>query len=545
MKKKSKLLRIFIMFCFIAYAGLSGFLIYQASLNGTESSEQSGAVGDELSGIINNGAGDQTVLIEPTGLEITNIISEGKVGKSHKLKCKTLPEDSSYKSLVYSSSNSKIASVSASGTIKFLKEGEVEIKVANKDYPSIYKTFDIEIYKIDLDSFTTVLKDGKTTLNTDADGVYELDQYKSYTIDNEFSPSDASIQTITYTYDKNYLSISNDKITTKKPTTTPLEIKMSCDGVKSSFKISIQEVIQEVIALQDYTPEKTKINMSVNQSISLSSNPFSIKFTPSDATNKEVAYSSKNSEIVKIEKSKLVAVSVGNVEIEIVSSDGEIKKVVEIEVKNIIALDQENPVSIEQEYLEFSEKDNSYHIRNGFSGDIDINFTSNTTYKNATFTSSNDKVLLVGDDGVITPVKIGKATVTITIDDGNLEPVVHTINFVIEGKPFIENLSEFYYIVRKSIGHFGAFFVLGMLGTFAFLLQFDKKKWLFSVPLNISLGFGLAALTEYIQTFVPGRYGCWDDVWLDFSGFMSANLIFTLFIAIIYIVYHFKTKRIK
>ena len=55
----------------------------------------------------------------------------------------------------------------------------------------------------------------------------------------------------------------------------------------------------------------------------------------------------------------------------------------------------------------------------------------------------------------------------------------------------------------------------------------------------------MAALTEYIQTFVPGRYGCWDDVWLDFSGFMSANVIFTLVIAIVYIVYHFKTKRIK
>ena len=543
--KKTKLLKLFICACFVCYFGLSGFLIYQASLNGTESSEQSGAVGDELSGIINSGAGDQTVLIEPTGLEIENVINEGKVGKSHKLKCKTLPEDASYKALVYSSSDSKIASISSSGTIKFLKEGEVEIKVANKEYPSIFKTFDIEIVKIDLENFSTVLKDGKTKLETDKNGVYELDQYKSYTIDNDFSPSDASVQKVTYTYNKEFLTISNDKITTKKPTTEPLEIKMSCDGITNSFKVSIKEVIIEVIGLQDYTPEKTKINMSVNQQIALSSNPFDIKFTPSNATDKEVLYTSKNSEIVKIEKSKLIAVSVGNVEIELVSHDGEINKTVEIEVKNIIALDQENPVSIEQEYLEYNEKDNSYHIRNGFSGDIDINFTSNTTYKNATFTSSNDKVLLVGDDGVITPVKIGKATVTITIDDGNLEPVVHTINFVIEGKPFIENLSEFYYIVRKSIGHFGAFFALGMLGTFAFLLQFDKKKWFFSVPLNISLGFGLAALTEYIQTFVPGRYGCWDDVWLDFSGFMSANLIFTLFIAIIYIVYHFKTKRIK
>ena len=33
-------------------------------------------------------------------------------------------------------------------------------------------------------------------------------------------------------------------------------------------------------------------------------------------------------------------------------------------------------------------------------------------------------------------------------------------------------------------------------------LTFDKKKWLFSVPLTVGLGFGVASLTEYIQTFV-------------------------------------------
>ena len=114
MRTKSKLLKTFIMFCFIAYTCLSGFLIYQASLDGDASSEQSGAVGDELSGIINGSAGDQTVLIEPTGLEITNIINKGEVGKSHKLKCTTLPIDASFKALVYSSSNSKVASISSS-----------------------------------------------------------------------------------------------------------------------------------------------------------------------------------------------------------------------------------------------------------------------------------------------------------------------------------------------------------------------------------------------------------------------------------------------
>ena len=544
--KKSRLLKIFISLCFIGYICLSGFLVYQASLNGTERSEQSGAVGDELSGIINEGKGDQTVLIEPTGLEITNIISKGKVGESHKLVCKTLPEDASYKSLVYSSSNSKIASVSSSGTIKFLKEGEVEIKVANKDYPSISKTFNIEVLKIDLISLGTVLMEGSQfVVDTDDDGVIELEQYKTYLIENVFYPHDASIQKVTYTYNDDYITIANDKLTTKLPTQEPIEIKTSCDGKENIIKISIKEVIIEVIALQDYIPEITKLNMSVNQTIKLSSNPFDIKFTPDNATDKEILYSSKNEEIVKIEKSKLIGVSTGKTEIEMTSHDGSIKKTVEIEVKNIIGLDQENPVSIKQEYLEYNEKDSSYHIRNGFSGDIDINFTSNTTYKNATFTSSNDKVLKVGDDGVLTPIKVGKATITITLDDGYMEPVVYTIQFVVEGKPFIENLSEFYYFVRKSIGHFGAFFVLGTMGTFAFLLTFDRKKWLFSMPLNIALGFGWAALTEYIQTFVPGRYGCWDDVWLDFSGFTTATVVCTLFIVVIYIINHFKVKRIK
>lgn len=53
----------------------------------------------------------------------------------------------------------------------------------------------------------------------------------------------------------------------------------------------------------------------------------------------------------------------------------------------------------------------------------------------------------------------------------------------------------------------------------------------------------MAALTEYIQTFVPGRYGCWDDVWLDFSGYMSSTLLVIILLAIIYTVLHYKNKK--
>ena len=540
MRTKPKLLKALIIFCCIGYACLSGFLIYQASLNGTESSEQSGAVGDELSGIVNESKGDQTILIDPTGLEIENIITSGKVGKSHQLKCKTLPKNASYKSLKYETSNKKIASVSSSGLIKFLDQGEVEIKVYNKDFPKISKTFAIEIEKINLESFSSILLDGKEEVEKESD-VYLLKQYESYTIKNTFTPKDASIQKVTYTYNKEYLTISNNKLSAKKPV-DELTITMKCDGLENSFKISIEEVIIPYVDLIDYSLSKTKINMNVKESIKLSSNPFGASFNPADATDKNLSYTSKNTDVVAIENNSLVAKDVGVATIEIVSQDKEIKKEVEIEVKNIIAL-KEEAFDIEQEYFEYNDKDNTYHIRNGLGGDINCNFTDNSTYKTATYSSSNEKVLLIGDDGSLTPIKIGKATITVTIDDGYSTPLVYELDFVVEGKPFIENLSGFYYIVRKSIGHFGAFFVLGGLGAFAFLLTFDRKRWLFSAPLTIGLGFGMAALTEYIQTFVPGRYGCWDDVWLDFSGYISSTILVFIFLAIVYTIIRFKNKK--
>ena len=84
---------------------------------------------------------------------------------------------------------------------------------------------------------------------------------------------------------------------------------------------------------------------------------------------------------------------------------------------------------------------------------------------------------------------------------------------------------------------------MGIMGSFGLLLLFDKKKWLFSIPLNIALGFGVAGLTEYIQTKVPGRYGCWDDVWLDFSGYMTSTVLLTIGILTVYLIIYLRNKK--
>ena len=544
MKRKPKILRIFIYLCLLGYVLLTAFLIYQASLDGNESSEQSGAVGGEIADAINKNEGDQTKIIVPTDVNVLNLITEAYVGDKYQIEAEVLPKDATYKSLVYESSDEDIASVSSSGLINFSNVGEVTITVSSKDYPELKAAFSVSVSKIDLDDFSISLeKDGEALEMTSE--VYYLDQYEAYEIINTFEPSNASIQKIEYYYNQEFINISNDIIVAKNPTTEPIIIKLTCDGIEKEIKVMINEIVTPVVELVDYNINNLSIEMSVNQSIKLSKNPFNIGFIPEDATNQNLIFVSKNTNVVRIENGSLKAIGIGTANVEITSEDKNIKKEVEVRVKNIIELNEESPYDINQEYLEYNSKDNIYRIRNGYSGRINCNFTEASTYTTATFTSSDTSVLLVGNDGVFTPIETGKVTITVTIDDGVLEPIIYTIDFEVEKTPFIEDLVSFFYMVRKGIGHFGAFLVLGILGSFGLLLMFDKKKWIFSIPLNIILGFGIAGLTEYIQTFVPGRSGNWDDVWLDFSGFMTAASIITVMILLIYFRKYIKNCKKK
>ena len=131
MKRKPKILRIFIYLCLLGYVLLTAFLIYQASLDGEDSSAQSGAVGGAIADAINKNEGDQTKIIVPTDVNVLNLITEAYVGDKYQIEAEVLPKDATYKSLVYESSDEDIASVSSSGLIKFLNIGEVTITVSS------------------------------------------------------------------------------------------------------------------------------------------------------------------------------------------------------------------------------------------------------------------------------------------------------------------------------------------------------------------------------------------------------------------------------
>ena len=85
--------------------------------------------------------------------------------------------------------------------------------------------------------------------------------------------------------------------------------------------------------------------------------------------------------------------------------------------------------------------------------------------------------------------------------------------------------------------------LVGILLWHIWLLYFNDKKLFYSVPGNFVSGFAIAALTEYIQTLVPGRYGCWADIWLDFEGFMLSALLISIGVIIFTLIKNHKKKK--
>lgn len=282
------------------------------------------------------------------------------------------------------------------------------------------------------------------------------------------------------------------------------------------------------------------INMYVDDTLNLKA------LINEDATSYDLKYSYSDPKVLQIDgNGKVIVKSIGVTTVKVMDAVSKIEKSVTFKVSNKILIDDKNTFTISGKNVAYDKETNTYSLINGASGKIKVNFLEESTYNVVTYKCSNNNILTVGKDGTITPIKKGKVQITITCDDGMQEKREFIINLEVKPEPVIKNLSQFFYKVRKSLGHFGAFLVLGIFSTFTFLLYFRKWKWLFSVPLNIALGFGLGALTEYIQTFIPGRAGRMADVMIDFSGFMCSAVVLTIIILLTYLVKFLISKRKK
>ena len=87
-------------------------------------------------------------------------------------------------------------------------------------------------------------------------------------------------------------------------------------------------------------------------------------------------------------------------------------------------------------------------------------------------------------------------------------------------------------VIRKLIGHYGWF---GLIGIFGFLTfrSFLNKKFYFSLILCLISGALIATISELLQVIPSGRDANFKDIMIDYSGYITAMLI-CFIIALIY-----------
>ena len=105
-------------------------------------------------------------------------------------------------------------------------------------------------------------------------------------------------------------------------------------------------------------------------------------------------------------------------------------------------------------------------------------------------------------------------------------------------KPVVKT-EDFKSFVRKFIGHYSFFVTLGTVSVFLYL-TFKSLKSPYRFLIHFSTGFIYAIMTEFwFQKVTVKRGPSWNDVGLDYLGFITISI----FVMMIYYIIYFHNKR--
>ncbi len=310
--------------------------------------------------------------------------------------------------------------------------------------------------------------------------------------------------------------------------------------VATSFSLQLFEKDSE-INLSEKTEENGDVSLSVY--IDSSIHMEAVFFPFASPTNYRLSVRSDHNDIGTYKDSLFRFDKVGKVSFVIQEEVSQYSRKVTFYVINRVKL-KENPISIEQSKASYDKESNTYHIENGTSAKIITNFEESSTFQSVKYTSSDEEILKVGDDGVITPFKAGSCDITCLINDNNSIDYQISVHITVDKKNLISNMTSFLYMIRKGLGHFGAFLITAVFSVLFYLFLFeDKRNWFFSIPFIYLQGLFVAELTEFIQLFTPNRSGLWSDVMIDFTGFSIGASLTLLIIFLYYLIQYFLKRK--
>lgn len=541
------------------YFLVNGIIIFESTLSGGISSIRSNFVASIFGDIINVATPPR----EPDIIAAENVtffthddneINENEtyfipIGITRRIKPVFAPITTTDKSIVYQSSDEEIVRVTQGGYLEARKLGEnilitVQITSTNKTFkfyvsvvpkaaPTDYfvKLRD-DINNVPLFSSTSLetyikYRDEYVDANTLFNHEYDLTKFNYYSENHSVATVNKYGVISTHSVGRTYVGINgNDD--------ARFEIIVTGDAAVIADEISFPAITATPLAHYIYqetiiTPNFLKNNLDIEKSTLTDS---SLTFVSSNEAVASVRYSEEQSNYI-LYGTKLAG-----------------SAVIDVFLNSNFRLNEEyipdftftlNVADVLPTALSLEKTNNTKEISVGQKRTIiaELGYDKENlpegliiTNQEICYTSSNPQIATVsssGTNGIVLAHK--KGTVTINAQSLANPELTGEITFNIVDLPFINdhNYSDFHGFIRKAIGHFSLFFVNGLIGYFTFLL-ITKKEHKLVAPLSLSVGLFIAAISEFIQYFVPKRSGNFVDIAINFSGYFFATvLIFLIF----------------
>ena len=308
--------------------------------------------------------------IEVSSVSLNTATIEIVEGETFSLVATVLPKDAEYDGVLWASSNASVASVN-SGTVTAVKEGTATI-TASAGGKSATCTVTVSTKVVAVTSVTL----DKTSLSMQVGG--------TETITATVSPDNATDKSVTWgSSDVSVATVSDGIITAKKSGEAIISAKSGSCIAKCKVTITV--------SAESVTLDKTTLSLAVGETAQLTA---TVK--PDDATDKNVAWTSSDESVAKVDNGKVTAVNAGKAII-IAKCGG---KTAECAVTVTVPT---GSVTLDKTSLSLAVGETAQLMATVKPDDA--------TDKNVAWTSSDESVAKV-DNGKVTAVKAGKATIT-------------------------------------------------------------------------------------------------------------------------------------
>ena len=298
------------------------------------------------------------------------------------------------------------------GTGERQEDGKAKVTIdgleANTDYPAgtykaSFENENGESEKVDVPSFKT--KPISVTGVTLSKESLTLEPGAKGSIQATVQPSNATNKGVTFTSSDEAVATVDSKgeITAKTEGSADITVTTVDGGKTAKLKLTVKKAVVNVTGV---TLDKTTLSLEEGATGNLVAT-----VAPSTATDKTVTFTSSDAAIATVDnKGKVTAVKAGNADITVTTKDGSktAKCALTVTAKQIPV----TGVTLDKTTLS---------LEVGATATLNATIApSNASYKAVSFTSSDDAIATVDNDGLVTAVAAGSSDITVeSIADGS------------------------------------------------------------------------------------------------------------------------------